>query len=115
MRGRLPVVNKDHYSYGQIKVISTGEGANMKIGAFCSVASNVVAMLGGHHRTDVITTYPFGSVHEGVFDSFQQIDGRGLFQDTLSSELNNQLVHALPLVAWIAGPLVHILDGMTDD
>jgi len=77
MRGRLPIVNKDHYSYGNIKVISTGEGANMKIGAFCSIASNVVAMLGGHHRTDVITTYPFGSIHGDVFGHNKSPVNRG--------------------------------------
>ena len=67
MKGRLPVVNKDHFSYGKIRVISTGEEANIKVGAFCSVAENVVAMLGGHHRMDFITTYPFGSRLQTIF------------------------------------------------
>ena len=67
MKGRLPVVNKDHFSYGQLQVISTGEGADAKHGAFCSFASNIRVMLGGHHHMDFITTYPFGSVNESIF------------------------------------------------
>lgn len=40
-----------------------GEGANLKLGAFCSVAHGLTVFLGGNHRTDWATTFPFGHVH----------------------------------------------------
>jgi acetyltransferase-like isoleucine patch superfamily enzyme len=59
------------YSYGieNITKHSWGEGAELKIGSFCSIATNCHVFLGGNHRTDYITTYPFGFIHEDVFDS----------------------------------------------
>jgi acetyltransferase-like isoleucine patch superfamily enzyme len=50
------------WTYGSPKVLSWGEGATLEIGAFCSIAKGVKIFLGGEHRTDWITTYPFGVV-----------------------------------------------------
>lgn len=47
----------DH-SYGAPRV-RFAEGAKLTIGRFCSFADNVEIFLGGNHRTDFITTYPF--------------------------------------------------------
>ena len=77
MKGRLPVVNHEHFSYGKLVVISTGEGANVSHGAFCSFASNIRVMLGGHHHIDFITTYPFGSINESIFGSNKSPVNRG--------------------------------------
>ncbi|OGV76319.1 MAG: acetyltransferase [Methylotenera sp. RIFCSPLOWO2_02_FULL_45_14] len=33
--------------------------SNLKIGSYCSIAKNVQIFLGGNHRTDWISTYPF--------------------------------------------------------
>ncbi len=35
------------------------EGSTLRIGAYCSIASNVQIFLGGLHRTDWISTFPF--------------------------------------------------------
>jgi acetyltransferase-like isoleucine patch superfamily enzyme len=40
---------------------------------FCSIATNVHIYLGGNHRTDWITTYPFGHIHKNVFCKFNGI------------------------------------------
>jgi acetyltransferase-like isoleucine patch superfamily enzyme len=63
------------YSYGQqhISVIKDPT-ANLKIGKFCSIADNITIYLGRNHRTDWITTYPFGHTHTDVFNKF---DGKG--------------------------------------
>lgn len=52
------------YTYGaqNLKVREWGEGAALRIGSFCSIASNVTCFLGGNHRSDWITTYPFGHI-----------------------------------------------------
>lgn len=48
-----------------------GEGAKLKIGSFCSIADEVVIFLGGNHRPDWVTTYPFN----WVFKEFDNIKG----------------------------------------
>lgn len=52
------------YTYGKPKVYDWGEGANLKIGKFCSISRDVKIFIGGNHRTDWITTYPFPSIQE---------------------------------------------------
>jgi len=51
---------KHTYDTAKIKIHSWGEGAKLTIGAFCSIAPCQV-FLGGNHRTDFISTYPFAS------------------------------------------------------
>lgn len=46
-------------TYGLPKIYDWNEGSTFKIGGYCSIAPNVQIFLGGHHRTDWITTYPF--------------------------------------------------------
>jgi len=47
------------YSYGDVRIHSWGEGAKLRIGSYCSIAGGVQVFLGGEHRTDWITTFPF--------------------------------------------------------
>ncbi len=51
----------DH-TYGRPKVRFAESGAKLTIGAYGSIADDVNIMLGGNHRTDFITTYPFGAM-----------------------------------------------------
>jgi acetyltransferase-like isoleucine patch superfamily enzyme len=48
----------DH-TYGKPKVVSRGEGASLKIGKYCSIATGVTIFLGSEHRVDWVSTYPF--------------------------------------------------------
>ena len=43
----------------QVVVYDWGEGAVLHIGAFCSIAVGVKIYLGGEHRIDWVTSYPF--------------------------------------------------------
>jgi acetyltransferase-like isoleucine patch superfamily enzyme len=61
------------YSYGNPKTYSWGEGSKLKIGNFCSIADNVNIYLGGNHRTDWVTTYPFGHINKNIFDTFDGV------------------------------------------
>lgn len=45
------------------------EGASLSIGQFTSIAHNVTIFLGGNHRTDWITTFPFGHINNQDFGS----------------------------------------------
>lgn len=51
-------------TYGNPNILSSGEGSTLKIGAFCSISSGVQILLGGEHRTDWVTTYPFSIMWE---------------------------------------------------
>ena len=46
------------FSYGAPK-IRFQEGGKLSIGRFCSFADEIEIFLGGNHRTDFVTTYPF--------------------------------------------------------
>jgi acetyltransferase-like isoleucine patch superfamily enzyme len=47
------------YSYGSPALHFAGSGAQLRIGQFCSIADQVKIFLGGEHRMDWVTTYPF--------------------------------------------------------
>ncbi|MBI3236491.1 MAG: CatB-related O-acetyltransferase [Chlamydiales bacterium] len=56
------LVEKGRGSYGNPTVFSWGEGARLRIGNFCSIANEVQVFLGGEHRSDWVTTYPFSTL-----------------------------------------------------
>lgn len=51
----------DH-SYGRPKVRFPESGAKLSIGRYGSIADDVQILLGGNHRLDYVTTYPFGAM-----------------------------------------------------
>lgn len=46
-------------TYGTPTVLRYGSDSKLIIGAFCSISKNVTIFLGGNHRIDWISTYPF--------------------------------------------------------
>jgi hypothetical protein len=52
------------YGVDGLSVREWGEGASLTIGAFCSIAEGAQIFLGGNHRTDWITTFPFGHIYQ---------------------------------------------------
>lgn len=67
-------VGKHSYAFSGIHAYSWGEGTKIEIGSFCTIAGNLQVFLGGNHRTDWFTTFPFGHVYQNVFNRF---DGKG--------------------------------------
>ncbi len=49
------------FSYGRPKVRFPEAGAVLTIGRYCSIADRVEILLGGNHRIDWVTTYPFSA------------------------------------------------------
>lgn len=47
------------WTYGSPKVLSFLNGGTLKMGRFCSISVGVTILLGGEHRYDWVTTYPF--------------------------------------------------------
>ncbi len=58
------------YTYGKPNIFWESNNGKLIVGNFCSIASNVNIYLGGNHRTDWVTTYPFGHIHQNVFNKF---------------------------------------------
>lgn len=58
-------------TYGEPYVYQWGEAATLRVGSFCSIADDVTIFLGGDHRVDWITTYPFSRFRK----SAKQIEG----------------------------------------
>ena len=50
------------YSYGRPKVRFPESGRNLTIGRYCSIADKVEILLGGDHRLDWVSTYPFAAM-----------------------------------------------------
>jgi acetyltransferase-like isoleucine patch superfamily enzyme len=58
----LPRVFVGFYSYGPIQVLSYGnKSAELHIGSFCSIASDVKFMLAGNHNVGRLSTYPYNT------------------------------------------------------
>ena len=59
------------YTYGFFDVLEWDNKTKLKIGKFSSISGDVLFLLGGNHRGDFITTYPFNA----LMDSFSYIEG----------------------------------------
>lgn len=58
------------YTYGTPTILWKNKDAKLIVGNFCSIADGVKIYLGGNHRTDWVTTYPFGHVSKSIFNKF---------------------------------------------
>jgi len=58
-------IGRGSYS-SNLRVRRQKDGATLKIGAFCSIADEVEIFLGGEHRTDWVTTFPFNVIWESA-------------------------------------------------
>lgn len=59
------VAGRFTYGHKKIRVRTWGEGHQLRLGSFCSIANNVNVYLGGNHRVDWATTFPFGHIFKG--------------------------------------------------
>ncbi len=62
-----------NYTYGLPKVYDWDDGTKLTIGKYCSIAENVTILLGGNHRADWVTTYPFPAIAD--FPDAKEISG----------------------------------------
>lgn len=61
------IVGKHTYGTHYISERWKDSGAILTIGAFCSIASDIRVFLGGNHKTDGVTTFPFGATSKDTF------------------------------------------------
>lgn len=65
------LVTVGDFTYGIPRICSWNEETTLEIGKFCSIASGVTILLGGNHRVDWNSTYPFNA----LMPSFTDIKG----------------------------------------
>lgn len=78
LKEKFPQYDIGRGSYGHFRVRHPNETTKLKIGAFCSFAAGVQIFLGGEHRMDWVTTFPFPvfwSEVAGGFDSWAKTRG----------------------------------------
>lgn len=59
------------FTYGTPKIYQWDDRTRLTIGKHCSIAKGVSILLGGEHRTDWVTTYPFNQ----FFREAEEIEG----------------------------------------
>lgn len=68
LHSRILYQGKCTYGLDAIKIVSfPGKATYLRIGSYCSIAANVTVLLGGEHRTDWLTTFPFGHIHQEMY------------------------------------------------
>jgi len=66
IREEYPEYEIGRGTYGSPDIHHWNEGASFKIGAFCSIATGVQIFLGGEHRMDWVSTFPFNVLWESA-------------------------------------------------
>jgi acetyltransferase-like isoleucine patch superfamily enzyme len=60
-RNHFPQYEIGRGTYGRPNIFDYPNDAQLKIGAFCSIAADVGIFLGGNHHPEWVTTFPFGA------------------------------------------------------
>ena len=76
------------YSYGAPNIMHDNNGGKLTVGNFCSLALGTKIYLGGNHRTDWVTTYPFSNIHQHIFNKY---NGGGLAGKTKNVTIGNDV------------------------
>ncbi len=63
---------KGKYSYGTPSIKFDHQGNLCICGNFCSIAENVKIYVGGNHRMNCVTTYPFGHIYKNIFSATKE-------------------------------------------
>lgn len=67
-------VEVGQYTYGNLAVYNDVEEVKLKIGSFCSIASDVTFLLGIDHNTKLISTFPFNAIFDGEYEAISKGD-----------------------------------------
>jgi len=74
LKEKFPQYEIGKASYGHFRVRNRHKNATLKIGAFCSFAGGVQIFLGGEHRTDWVTSFPFPILWSNVAGDIQDCE-----------------------------------------
>jgi acetyltransferase-like isoleucine patch superfamily enzyme len=71
---KSPNFSIGEHTYGVPKILFNNDDTQLIIGKFCSISSGVQIFLGGNHRSDWVSTYPFNAIG-GEFEDYSHIQG----------------------------------------
>ncbi|WP_297835604.1 CatB-related O-acetyltransferase [Pseudomonas sp.] len=77
IRLRYPNLSFGVGTYGIPDVVEFDNDSVLKVGAYTSIAAGVKILLGGEHRTDWVTTYPFPAIIDEVSDILDHSPSKG--------------------------------------
>lgn len=66
LKRRYPRYSIGVGSYGEPEVVKFGNDTTFKVGAYSSIAEEVTVLLGGGHRTDWVSSFPFPAFLPGL-------------------------------------------------
>ncbi|TLX55234.1 antibiotic acetyltransferase [Stutzerimonas nosocomialis] len=78
-RFRYPDYEIGEGSYGVPDVRDFGDGSTLRIGSYTSIAADVRILLGGNHRVDWLSSFPFPA----MFEEVSHIDYNGTRGDVI--------------------------------
>lgn len=61
-------------TYGSPEILDWNDGTKLSIGKYCSIARGITILVGGEHRSNWITTYPFNSLHPNATTKNMPLD-----------------------------------------
>jgi len=64
LSGKSISIGRYTYGYENTEILTWNENVKISIGQFCSIACGLKLYCGGNHRTDWISTFPFGHMFE---------------------------------------------------
>ena len=70
---RIRSVGKHTYGIQNIDIYYWCEDTWLDVGSFCSISGHILVYLGGNHRIDWATTFPFGHLEKNIFTKFNGI------------------------------------------
>lgn len=68
LQKQFPQYQIGRASYGNPSIEFPQNGGTLSIGNFCSLANGVKILLGGEHRPDWVTTYPFNLLFKSAWE-----------------------------------------------
>ena len=71
VRGTTVTVGDYTYGHDSVTYHAWGEGSRAVIGKYCSISADVHMLLGGNHRSDSASMYPFGHWSQDTFGGEQ--------------------------------------------
>ena len=88
------------YTYGRPRILFRNNTSKLKIGKYCSISENVKIFLGGNHRIDWVSTYPF-SVIEKLKHVAGKIKGHPATKGSVIIENDVWIGHSVVLLSGI--------------
>lgn len=88
------------FTYGRPRILFRNNTSKLKIGKYCSISENVKIFLGGNHRIDWVSTYPF-SVIEKLKHVAEKIKGHPATKGSVIIENDVWIGHSVVILSGI--------------